>query len=183
MIKHNNSFGWLLATWLVLSSSITAAAQSEAQPASQGFQSPYRMSATFNSGYSGSGYQTSRLNTSSTMQPASKSVTPAYTKRSAFDMDFGEGVRTNSLFQSVTADEMLEDYTKEYGGALKAPRKVWSWSEPTDNPVGTVDNPTPVGEPLILLVMAMAGAIAVYLRNRRRSSEPTQDEMILSGNE
>ena len=101
---------------------------------------------------------------------------PASNKRSAFDADFGEGVRTSSFFQSVTAEERLYDYTSEYGGALKAPRKVWSWSDPSDdNPIGTVDNPTPVGDPLVMIIMALLGAIGLYLRNRRNAAAQTTD--------
>lgn len=120
-------------------------------------------------------------------QPAAWSTTPT----------MSEDVNTSFSFKSTSSYSPIvgsTGYTSERNAPTRGPRKSestpWeSWGLddpfgiPTDNPIGTVTDPTPVGEPLILLVMAMAGAIAVYLRNRRRSSEPTQDEMILSGNE
>lgn len=114
-------------------------------------------------------------------QPAAWSTTPT----------MSEDVNTSFSFKSTSSYTPIvgsKSYTSELNAPTRGPRKErtsssFGWGEPEDNPIGTVPNPTPVGEPLILLVMAMAGAIAVYLRNRRRSSEPTQGEMILSGNE
>lgn len=119
-------------------------------------------------------------------QPAAWSTTPT----------MSEDVNTSFSFKSTSSYSPIvgsTGYTSERNAPTRGPRKSestpWeSWGLddpfgiPTDNPIGTVTDPTPVGEPLILLVMAMAGAI-VYLRNRRRSNAPTQDEMILSENE
>ena len=37
----------------------------------------------------------------------------------------------------------------------KGPRRSSPWDPPTDNPIGTVDNQTPIDSPLILLIAAL----------------------------
>lgn len=176
MARQTIFFGWITAVWLIAACSLPARAQADAQPSSQTYTSPYR-TGSFNTGYSTGGYQTSRLQSgfaTRQMQPAGKGYMPAYKKISVYDTDLGTGAKSSSFFHSVSADERLSEYTSEYGGTLNAPRRTrstFTWDEPEDNPIGTVTNPVPAGEPPILLLIALLGAAYVYRRRRNYSSE------------
>lgn len=49
-------------------------------------------------------------------------------------------------------------------------RRAGSWDDPEDDPIGGVPDPLPVGEPLVLAVMAMLYGVVIYLRRRRMMS-------------
>lgn len=66
----------------------------------------------------------------------------------------------NSVLGNTSTNSILSEGITSYSDA-------WNpWGdedpEPTGNPVGTLDNPTPIGEPLILVVLAI-----MYLLFRR----------------
>lgn len=141
----------LIAIW-VLGYCIQATAYDQvAQPASWGSTSSFRTSYQSTSGYS----QT---------QSSARTYTPASRSISAYSPDFGEGAKLSTYFRSTTADALLSDYsgTPAHGNS----RRSWDWSEPTENPVGVVTNPTPIGEPLVLLAMALLYGCVMWIRRR-----------------
>ena len=99
-------------------------------------------------------------------QPASTATVPS----SARVMDEYECPAFN--FQSTSP------YSAPVGSASSgiitqsAPRRStgFSWDDPEDNPVGVLPNPAPVGEPLVLLVLAL-----LYIVLRKK---PTPDPSL-----
>ena len=101
-------------------------------------------------------------------QPAAWSTTPT----------MSEDVNTSYSFKSTSSYSPIvgsTGYTSERNAPTRGPRKSestpWeSWGLddpfgiPTDNPIGTVTDPTPVGEPLILLLMAVLYAVCMRIR-------------------
>ena len=104
-------------------------------------------------------------------QPAAWSNTPK----------LSSDVRPNYQFQSTSA------YTPVMGGSsysstiyapaanapVYRPRKAGYWNEDgewveDDDPIGVVPDPAPVGEPFVLLVMAMLYLIGRYVYRSRR---------------
>ena len=152
-------FKWLIAAWLLMISSLTVHARIDARHETWGYSSTIR---------------TSSPSVSSTYQAKSVSYsrTPAYQSISAYDPNFGQGAQLSTFFRSTTADSRLTDYSAGQSGS-GGMRRAWDWSEPTENPTGVVDNPTPVGEPLVLLVMAML--YIGYLRLRRNRAQRTEN--------
>ena len=109
-------------------------------------------------------------------QPAAWSTTPT----------MSEDVNTSFSFKSTSSYSPIvgsTGYTSELNAPTRGPRKSestpWeSWGLddpfgiPTDNPIGTVTDPTPVGEPIALLVMALLyGAMRCIRRYRRQAVE------------
>ena len=143
----------ILITIWVLGYCIHATAYNQvAQPASWSSTSSYRTS------YQSAPSYSQAQNTSRTYTPASRSI-------SAYNPDFGEGAKLSTYFRSTTADALLSDYSAG-ASAHGNSRRSWDWSEPTDNPVGVVTNPTPIGEPLVLLAMALLYGCVVWIRRR-----------------
>ena len=99
-------------------------------------------------------------------QPAAWSTTPT----------MSEDVNTSFTFKSTSSYTPIvgsTSYTSELNSPTRRPRKDRSsslWGEPEDNPIGQVTNPTPVGEPLILLVMASLYVALLILWRRRKSA-------------
>ena len=90
---------------------------------------------------------------------------------SAFNSDFGEGAKLSSYFQSTTADQLLTDYSSSGAGApgRGRTRNAWDWGDPSgEYSIGETANTTPVGEPYVLLVMAMLYLGYRYYRSCRR---------------
>ena len=115
-----------------------------------------------------SSYRTSypSATTNSRMQSSSWGYTPAHNKISAYDSDFGQGVKLSSYFQSTSADALLSDYS---GGSVHGGmRRSWGWGSPEDeDPIGVV----PIGEPFVLLVMALLYVFCLLYRSRAKGSE------------
>ena len=103
-------------------------------------------------------------------QPAAWSTKPT----------MSEDVNTSFSFKSTSSYTPIvgsTGYTSELNAPTRGPRKSestpWdSWGLddpfgiPTDNPIGTVTDPTPVGEPFILLLMVVLYGIIMHLRSR-----------------
>lgn len=59
------------------------------------------------------------------------------------------------------------------GGGMTYRISANPWADPEeDDPIGVVPDPVPVGEPLVLVVMAMLYGVVLYLRRRRMMSNP-----------
>ena len=132
---------FVLAACLLLGSSLKMHA--DARHPSQGYTSSFRTSSY---PMSSSSYQTTR---------STGSYTPAARSISAFDSDFGRGANLSSFFRSSTADDLLSGDSPMGAPAGHGNARRGFWDDPTDNPMGVVDNPQPVGEPIVLLLMAM----------------------------
>jgi len=87
-------------------------------------------------------------------QMSTGSYTPAARNISAFDSDFGQGAKLSTYFRSTTADELLSDYSAGAPGRGNSRRSNWGDPDDSDLPTGVVQD-TPVGSPLVLLVMAV----------------------------
>lgn len=94
---------------------------------------------------------------------------PAYNAISAYDPSFHEGVKASSYFQYTPADALLSDNSSDNGMHRSIRR---GWDDPDDDPVGVLPNPAPVGEPLVLLLMALLYAIGMRLRTRLSRQTP-----------
>lgn len=131
-----------LAVCLLLGSSLKMHA--DARHPSQGYTSSFRTSS----------YPV--YTTTYQSQMTSSSYTPAARSISAFDSDFGQGAKLSSFFRSSTADNLLSG-DSPMGSTPHGNARRGFWDDPADddNPMGTVTNPQPVGEPLVLLVMAV----------------------------
>ena len=124
----------------------------------------------------GSGVSSSPIRSSSAGYQISSGV-PAVTGSSykgnsvygnAFNTTFSEDVRPDYSFRS-TSSYAPASSAPVYSAPQNGPRRersTFSWDEPDDNPIGTVTNPTPVGEPLILLLLAVLYAVILRLRAR-----------------
>lgn len=81
---------------------------------------------------------------------------------------FSEDVRPAYQFQSTSPYSSVVGNTAIGSQVQGMPRRntTDSWGEPEDDPIGVLPNPTPVGEPLIMLVLAV-----LFMLARRRKSK------------
>lgn len=136
------TYKYLLAACLLLLGCIApirAVAQTR-QSSSWGYtssynsmSSTYRPSATTNTGY-GTTYRGFSSGRNYTPQ-LSGDICPSY------------NFQSTSPYQSITE--------KSFGISILSEPLRNSWDTPDDNEIGTVDNPTPIGEPLVLLLFAV----------------------------
>lgn len=159
MVRRVLTYSLALAAWLILGCSLHVHAQTTAQPTTWSSTSSYRMN-----NQSFSSYQQP--------QPSSRSYTPACRSISAYDPNFGQGANLSTYFQSTTADDLLSP-SSPHGNSR---RSGWGWSDPSDDdlPTGVVANPTPVGEPLILLAIALLYIVCLNVRYQRRKATKQQ---------
>ena len=153
----------LVIGWILCGSSqlVSAAYEPTSQPDSWTYRQSYSKGASSSPARSMSaGYQaTSDMpNTTGTTYRSSS------TYGSAFNTTFSQDVGTDYSFRS-TSRFAPADNTPAYSAPQNAPRKS-GWGRPTDNPIGQVTNPAPVGEPFILLLMAGLYVILSCLRRR-----------------
>ena len=74
---------------------------------------------------------------------------------------------TSTVVSTVGNPTFAPAMSRPYSGSpYSRPLKSGSWNPTDDNPVGNVDDPLPLGEPLILLVMGMLYALYHLLRVR-----------------
>ena len=164
MQKNFILYRLLVIGWILCGSSqlVSAAYEPTSQPDSWTYRQSYGKGTSSSPARSMSaGYQATSdmpINTGSTYRSSS-------TYGSAFNTTFSQDVGTDYSFRSTSRFAPI-DNTPAYNAPQNAPRKAWSWSEPTDNPIGTVTNPVPVGEPFILLLMAGLYVILSCLRRR-----------------
>lgn len=95
---------------------------------------------------------------------ASRVYTPASRSISAFDPSFKDGAKASTYFQYTPADALLSDYSSDRGGMPQRVRRSSAWDDPDDNPVGVVTNPTPAGEPFVMLALALLYALILFVR-------------------
>lgn len=108
------------------------------------------------------GYQATSVQTE--QRSASWGYTPASRNISVDNPSFGQGAQLSSYFRSTSADELLSDY--QYDGQGR--NKVRSgWGRPEEDPIGVI--PNPIGEPFILLLMALL--YVVWRRQRRQVTQ------------
>ncbi|MBO4361803.1 MAG: hypothetical protein J5823_03350 [Paludibacteraceae bacterium] len=69
-------------------------------------------------------------------------------------------------FQSTSSYSSSVGNTSGGMTVQRSPRRSSPWDPPTDNPIGVVDNPEPIGEPWVLLLMAMAYIAILYCRRK-----------------
>lgn len=85
-----------------------------------------------------------------------RSVAPAFTEDIVPAYDFH-----SSSSYATTAAELAGGMT------YRAPRRSL-WDDPDDyDPIGGVQDPQPIGEPLVLAIMALLYGAVLYLRRRR----------------
>ena len=106
-------------------------------------------------------YQSSSVATE--QKTASWGYTPAARNISVNNPSFGQGAQLSSYFQSTSADELLSDYQYDGLGRNKARS---GWGRPEEDPIGVI--PNPIGEPLVLLFMALL--YAVYRRRQTKAN-------------
>lgn len=171
MLKRYILYRCIIAVLIVCGNCYTVstafAYEPGAQPDSWTYRQSYGKGATSSSHVrsSSAGYQVA----SDVPNATSSTYRSSSVYGSAFNTTFSEDVGTDYSFRSTSCLAPV-DNTPAYSAPQSRPRREWSWSEPTDNPIGTVTNPTPVGEPLILLVMASLYVALLILRRRRKSA-------------
>ena len=83
-----------------------------------------------------------------------------------------DDVRPSYSFRSTSSYTPVvgsTSYLSDGSGPISSPRRAKSWDpwdEPEDDPIGVVPNPAPLGEPLILLLLALGYFLCVRLRMR-----------------
>jgi len=94
---------------------------------------------------------------------------------SSYSPGNSKGVNVNYSFHTTSVYIPTSSSSKTYTpiadqeeGSTTNKRKNSPFApDPTDNPVGVVTNPTPVGEPLVLLMMALLYGLYRMLRKRQ----------------
>lgn len=153
MLKITDMYRWLVMAWILCGCgcmvSPVYAYDQNAQPASWGYK-PVNMTIPANGPMSGNGGSFGR-----TYAPAfSQDVSPTFSFQSTSPYAAPSGGATSGI------------------GVQSGPRKSSAWDAPEDEPIGVVSNPTPVGEPLVLLALALlyAGGYIAYSRKRKSSA-------------
>lgn len=168
MLKRYIIYRCIIAVLIVCGNCYTVstafAYEPGAQPDSWTYRQSYGKGATSSSHVrsSSAGYQVA----SDVPNATSSTYRSSSVYGSAFNTTFSEDVGTDYSFRS-TSRFAPADNTPAYSAPSK-PRKAWDWSAPSDddNPIGGVSNPTPVGEPLVLLLLAVLYAVILRLRSR-----------------
>jgi len=86
---------------------------------------------------------------------------------------FSDDVQPSYNFRSTSSYSPIvgtTSYMSDGSGPISSPRRArTSWGKPgdDDDPMGTIKN-TPIGEPLVLLVLALVYVICIRLRRMRR---------------
>ena len=164
MLKRYILYRCIIAVLILCGSSYTVSTAFAYEPGAQPDSWSYRQ--TY-----GTGVSSSPIRSSSAGYQISSGV-PAVTGSSyksnsvygnAFNTTFSEDVLPDYSFRSTSSYAPTSN-APAYSAPQSRPRREWSWSEPTDNPIGTVTNPTPVGEPLILLLLAVLYAACMRIR-------------------
>ena len=139
---------------LLQGAAVTAYAYTNAQYASWGYRPIYSTSAST----SFSTQQTTGNNA------YCHSYTPACRKISAFDSQFGNGAQLSSYFPYIPADTRLTTFK----GRTSTSSNPWDDDYDDDeNGVGEVDDEAPIGEPFILLMLAMLYLAKVLIQRRK----------------
>lgn len=150
MIRHVIMHIVVLTGLVLWGSCLHASAQITTQSESWGYTSSY---STANR--AGTSYRQT--------MPASRGYTPACRSISAYNPDFKEGVKASSYFQYTPADALLSDNSSDNGGIQRNLRR--GWGDPDeDDPIGVLPNPTPVGEPFVLLALALLYTLLLFFR-------------------
>ncbi len=85
---------------------------------------------------------------------------------------FSDDVQPSYNFRSTSSYSPIvgtTSYMSDGSGPISSPRRVrTSWGKPSDDddPMGTIKN-TPIGEPLVLLLLALGYVICIRLRMRK----------------
>ena len=85
---------------------------------------------------------------------------------------FSDDVQPSYNFRSTSSYSPIvgtTSYMSDGSGPISSPRRTASydpWDEPDDDPMGTASS-LPIGEPLILLVLALGYVICIRLRMRK----------------
>lgn len=144
----------VLTGWAVWGCCLTASAQITTQHESWGYTSSYNAA---------------NRSVPSYRQPISAShvYTPACRSISAYDPAFQDGVKASTYFQYTPADALLSDNSSGIGGFHPGMRRSSGWDDTDDeDPIGVVPNTTPVGEPLVLLALALLYTLFLFFRGR-----------------
>ena len=167
MQRNFKTYRWLVAAWLLLGCTMLCSAVTYDSPsASWGYAPTYQTAASpitvrfsnatvMSCGSGGDVYTTARRGSSSV---TNRDVYPSYN------------------FQSTSAYKSLISSSKNYAptesadvAARRIIRRTGSWDGPSDedDPIGVVPS-VPVGEPLILLVLAIGYCFWLRLRRLKR---------------
>lgn len=146
-----NVYRWLISVWILCSGCYTASA-------AFGYEQGAQSGSWTNSQAYGSQSSSAFRSTSATGYSSVGSLNTVNTT-------FSDDVYPDYSFRSTSSYTPV-DNAPAYSAPQNAPRKS-GWGRPTDNPVGQVTNPVPVGEPLILLLMAgLYLALSILMRRR-----------------
>ena len=142
MQKKFNTYRWFLVAWLLFGCSYTMSFAVTYTSVQQSAEWAYRPMYTTMSSVSGLSYDYSCV------QVIGKNECPVFQFRSTSPY--------TALMDSVSGG---------FTGTYKGPRRTNTWDEePDDDPIGVVPNPLPVGEPIILLSMALLYIICLFYR-------------------
>lgn len=130
-------YEWILTAYLLIGCSLPVLAQAPGAAA-------WRSTSMYSNQQATTTYSAPRR--------SSWGYTPAHNKISAYNSDFGRGAQLSSYFSSSSADARLSDYAPD-GGFRSGARRSWGSPEDED-PIGEIAA-VPIGEPLILLLLAL----------------------------
>lgn len=166
MQRKNNIFRRFMAVGMLLGCTVLCSAVTHDSPsASWGYAPTYQTAASpitvrfsnttvMSCGSGGDVYTTTRRGSS---RVTNRDVYPSYN------------------FQSTSAYKSLVSNSKNYAptesadvAARRVVRRAGSWGEPDDDPIGVIPEPVPVGEPFVLLLLAIGYCFWLRLRRLKR---------------
>lgn len=173
MQQHNYIFKWMLTAWIMLWGCTLSSAFASSQTtnsASWGYAPLYRTasvhstsSQSYVSSYGSS--VTSRASADNPYIPSGKLKNPNYRFRSTSVYLSGTG---NGSFTPLADDPSSGVASLPKKAKKSDPWDEWGEDTPGGNEVGVVDDPAPLGEPFILLAMALA--FILYKKYERKDA-------------
>lgn len=156
---ENILYKWLFVALILCGSShtvsITYAYTQTAQPATWGYRPVNTAMPTYNS-----------------------IATKGGVYNNAYTPKFSSDVCPSYQFQSTSPYSSTISGMNQNAGFNRGLRRTSPWDDddddddddPVDNPIGQIDDPAPIGEPFVLIVMALLYLCAMALRHSRKET-------------
>ena len=104
--------------------------------------------------------------------PASWSTTPSMSTMPSYQF------RSTSVYQPIVGQTPYTSTSSYAPFPSSAPNRArQSWNDPDDNELGTVDDPLPIGEPIVLFLMAF---LYFIWKKMSKNSKKMQKNLVMS---
>lgn len=165
----------LLIAWMMYGGSHTLSYgysyDQAAKSQSWGYKSEYGSSLPTSGSYRSASTGTSSYGVSSTSGSSYGSqAVRGFSYSRTYAPEFNQDVCPGYSFQSTSSFSSIIDDAASGVTMQKVARSSWNpWGIPDDDPIGVVPNPAPVGEPLVLILIALLYGIGLHMSSRRRA--------------